>query len=70
MPGNKIGAAKTRNKNLERDPDFFKKIGHLGGVAPYKGLKGFAAMSPEDRAHYGKIGGALSKRKSKKSIAK
>lgn len=40
MSGTRIGGAKAAKKNLARDPDFYRKIGSLGGRA--KGHKGFA----------------------------
>lgn len=42
MPGNRIGGLKARDKNLASDPDFYKKIGHLGGSAWSDKPKGFA----------------------------
>lgn len=68
MAGNKTGGIKARDKNLARDPDFFKKIGaiggrngHTGGFASEKvgkdGLTGF-----ERASRVGKIGGKKSKR--------
>lgn len=31
MAGNKIGGMKAAKKNLARDPDFYKRIGSIGG---------------------------------------
>ncbi len=31
MAGNSIGGIKARDKNLAKDPDFYKKIGTIGG---------------------------------------
>lgn len=63
MSGTKAGGIKARAKNLERDPDFYKKIGQKGGrngKGPgYKG--GFAA--DHERA---KIAGAKGGRKSRR----
>ncbi len=33
MPGNKIGGIKARDKNLAKDPNFYKRIGARGGLA-------------------------------------
>lgn len=62
MPGNKIGGVKAAQKNLARDPDFYRKIGSLGGRA--KGKKGFA-LDPERARIAGAKGGRASKRTSK-----
>lgn len=65
MPGTKEGGLKARDRNLARDPEFYKRIGRLGGKAPNKTPKGFAA-NRELASSAGKIGGAISKRGSKK----
>lgn len=61
MAGNRIGGLKAKIKNLERDPDFYKRIGSKGGSngkgPDYKG--GFAA--DRERA---RIAGAKGGRKS------
>lgn len=61
MPGTKAGGQKARQKNLERDPNFYKKIGSLGGRAT--GYKGFAA-NPELAKRAGSKGGKISRRTS------
>jgi general stress protein YciG len=64
MSGNKIGAAKAKAKLLERDPDYFKNLGKLGGsktMAQGAKPKGFAA-DPEKASEWGKIGGQISRR--------
>ncbi len=38
-----------------------REIGAKGGSAPYKGKKGFAAMTPERRAELGRKGGSVKK---------
>jgi len=60
MAGTKAGGIKSRDKNLARDPDHYKKIGARGGANGHTG--GFAAMSREDRRKYGKLGGHLGSR--------
>lgn len=42
MAGTRAGGLKAAQKNLERDPDFYKRIGHKGGTAFSDKLKGFA----------------------------
>lgn len=46
MPGTKEGARKAREKNLAKDPDFYKKIGQKGGQNSRGG--GFAYMAQHD----------------------
>ena len=59
MAGNKTGGLKAAKKNLERDPDFYKKIGAKGGRNGHTG--GFA--SDHERARLaGAKGGKRSKR--------
>lgn len=59
MSGTKIGAAKAREANLKRDPDFYKKIGAKGGSRRVP--KGFALNL--DRARLaGAKGGKISRR--------
>lgn len=69
MSGTKSGAAKARETLLARDPDFFKKVGSKGGKAPHKYPRGFAALTPEQRAEWGRKGGTLSRRTSKKNVS-
>lgn len=59
MSGTKIGAKKTAKKNLERDPDFYKKIGAIGGK---RGTTGGFYNNSELASRAGKIGGKISKR--------
>ena len=40
MSGSRAGGLKARDKNIEKDPDFYKKLGRLGGSV--KVPKGFA----------------------------
>lgn len=63
MAGNHTGGVKTRDKNLARDPDFYRKIGAIGGKNGHTG--GFAA-NPE----LAKIAGAKGGKKSKRGKAK
>lgn len=41
MSGTRDGALRARDKNLERDPDFYRNIGRVGGSACV--IKGFGA---------------------------
>lgn len=62
MAGTRTGGlqAAATNKALH-GPDFYKRIGAKGGSV--KGTKGgFASMTPEERSHWGTVGGAISRR--------
>lgn len=43
MSGSRIGGLKTKQLNLERDPDFYRKIGSIGGKISKGG--GFASKT-------------------------
>lgn len=60
MAGTKIGGLKARDKNLRRDPDFYKKIGAIGGANGNTG--GFAA-NRKLAVEAGRKGGLISRRK-------
>lgn len=60
MSGTKIGGLKAAQKNLARDPDFYKRIGARGGRNGHTG--GFAA-NPELARVAGAKGGRTSRRK-------
>ncbi len=63
MTATRAGGLKARDKNLAKDPDFYKKIGSLGGSKGAKDgtIKGFAL--DRDRAvRAGAKGGKISKR--------
>lgn len=61
MPGTTAGGRKAAATNLANDPDFFKKIGKIGGRNGHTG--GFAA-NPELAREAGRKGGRISKRRS------
>ena len=58
MAGTRIGGLKAREKNLAKDPDFYKKLGKLGGSR--KVPKGFA-LDRERAREVGKLGGMKSR---------
>lgn len=66
MAGTKTGGLKAAQKNLQKDPDFYAKIGAKGGRNGHTG--GFAA-NPELARIAGAKGGRISRRKSKKVTA-
>ena len=63
MAGNRAGGLKAAKKNLERDPDFYKKIGSKGGKNGHTG--GFAANPGLAR-----LAGAKGGKKSRRGPAK
>lgn len=60
MAGTKAGGQKAAQKNLERDPNFYAKIGSKGGKNGHTG--GFAA-NPDLARIAGAKGGRISRRK-------
>ena len=62
MAGTKAGGLKAAQKNLEKDPDFYAKIGAKGGRNGHTG--GFAA-NPELARVAGAKGGRISRRTKK-----
>ena len=61
MAGTAAGARKARDKNLANDPNFYAKIGSIGGRNGKGRLKGFAA-NHELASRAGYLGGKKSKR--------
>lgn len=71
MVGTKAGGIKAslKNKKLHGE-DFYKRIGHLGGIALSSKPKGFAS-NPALAIEAGRKGGRISKRgKAKHEITK
>ena len=69
MRGNVIGGKKSAEKNKKKDPDFYKKIGSLGGrkTAESGQLIKVGFASDRQRAiDAGRAGGLKSRRSSKK----
>jgi len=66
MAGTVAGGRKAAEKNLQRDPNFYAKIGAKGGQNGHTG--GFAA-NPELARVAGAKGGRISRRRSKKEVA-
>ena len=60
MAGSVTGGLKARDKNLAKDPDFYKKIGQIGGR---KGTTGGFYANRE----LARIAGAIGDRKSKRT---
>ena len=59
MPGTISGGKKAAAKNLAKDPDFYKKIGSIGGK---NGTTGGFAANPELARIAGQKGGKISRR--------
>jgi len=60
MSGTKDGGQAAARKNLERDPDFYRKIGAKGGR---KGRTGGFFANRELASRAGQKGGRISRRK-------
>ena len=66
MAGTISGGKLAAQKNLEKNPNFYKEIGSTGGKNGKGSKKGFAA-NPELARKCGALGGSISRRtKSKK----
>ena len=63
MAGTKTGGLKARDKNLAKNPNFYREIGRKGGKNGNTG--GFAA-NPELARIAGAIGGKISRRNKEK----
>ena len=61
MSGSVKGGKLTAQKNLAKDPDFYRKLGSLGGKAPTTKPKGFAADNHIARSA-GATGGTYSRK--------
>lgn len=62
MAGTIAGGKKAAKKNLENDPEFYKKIGTMGGK---KGNTGGFAANRELASRAGRKGGLISRRTKK-----
>ena len=60
MAGTKLGGQKAAAKNLQREPDFYKRIGAIGGK---RGTTGGFAANPELARIAGAKGGRISRRR-------
>lgn len=61
MSGSVAGGKKAALKNLENDPNFYSRIGRIGGSNGH-GNKGFAT-NPELASSAGRLGGSISRRR-------
>lgn len=75
MAGNVSGGIKARDKNLARDPDWYKKIGAKGGKSGNtggfaSGMVGQDGLTGHQRAVIaGTLGGRVSRRKPKNAVS-
>lgn len=60
MPGTVEGGRKAAKTNLRNDPNFYRRIGKLGGKNGHTG--GFASMPIEKVKEAGRKGGRISRR--------
>lgn len=65
MAGSPTGGIKARDKNLAKNPNFYRDIGRKGGKAPSDKPKGFAA-NPELARIAGAKGGKVSRKNKEK----
>lgn len=65
MPQTPEGSKKARATLLAKDPDYFKKLGKLGGKA--KVPKGFAKMDKDRLSEVSSRGGSMPRKRSKKA---
>lgn len=66
MSGNKTGGLKARDTILARDPDYYRRIGKLGGSATSDRPRGFAYLAGVDPAKLSEVsakGGSKSRRR-------
>lgn len=61
MPGTSQGSKLAAQKNLAKDPDYYRKLGAIGGKAPTTKPKGFAA-DKNKALTAGAIGGRYSRK--------
>lgn len=59
--GSKEGGIRVRAINLAKDPDYYHKLGKMGGK--WRGRKGFAAMPKSMVSAAGRKGGSVSRRR-------
>ena len=65
MAGTKAGGQKAAAKNLAKDPNFYSKIGAVGGK---NGRTGGFAANPDLAREAGRKGGLKSRRVSRKAV--
>jgi general stress protein YciG len=63
MTGNRASGLKAAVTNTANDPDFYRRIGSIGGKKRHDGPRGFAKMPLEKRQAAGAKGGKASRRK-------
>ena len=66
MAGTREGGLKTRERNLAKNPNYYRDLGRAGGC---KSRGGGFTFNPELARRAGAIGGAKSRRRPKKAQA-
>lgn len=66
MAGTREGGLRAYKKIIEKDPDFYRRIGALGGKK--KGDKGFAIMDKDKVRAAGSKGGKISRLPHRKNM--
>jgi general stress protein YciG len=64
MSGTREGGKRAAETNRASDPDFYRKVGKLGGSVPHKSTR-YWHMNPDAAVEAGRKGGAISKRRKK-----
>lgn len=62
MSGSVIGGKKAAEKNLAKNPNFYRELGRRGG-SKLGVVKGFASMTHEQLVEASRKGGKISKRR-------
>ena len=68
MAGTKEGAQKAHQTKINKDPDFYRKIGRQSWKNDRSHAVGFALMDPETRRELGQKGGKKTKKDYKKVV--
>lgn len=67
MAGTKTGGAKAHQTKINKDPDFYRKIGKQSWKNERNRVVGFALLEPEERKALGAKGGSKTKKEYKKA---
>lgn len=62
MGGTKEGGARSRATKLANDPNYYSKLGRMGGSVKNP-KKGFGSVSKQKLREYGRRNGALNKKR-------
>lgn len=62
MSGTRIGGVKVAAALKKKDPDYYIKLGAMGGATPTPKPRGFSTMPPKRLAEVSAKGGRISRR--------